>query len=90
MTFRERQVDCNTSPCPTWSDWVATSTCSATCNGGTQTESSTCFYEGVESTMCEGNAICMNGNDYVNNQTFSQSLENLYPATSGFEKKIFT
>ena len=38
--------------------------------------------------MCEGNAICMNGNDYVNinNQTFSQSLENLYPATSGTEK----
>ena len=64
LAFRKSTVVCNTQSCPTWSDWSTSLECSATCGGGTKNEQSTCFYEGVSSTLCEGNACTVN--DHVN------------------------
>ena len=51
--IRMRIVNCNTSPCPTWSNWSAHSTCSASCEGA-RNETSHCVYEGNQSVLCEG------------------------------------
>jgi len=50
--LRTREVNC-IPPCPVWSQWSATSECSASC-GGIRNETSICRYDGSLSTICEG------------------------------------